>query len=152
DPRPAAKPTDLRPNDAEVIRLLCQDPKRAALWNGDTSAHPSHSEADQSLTNHLAFFCGGDSAAVDSLFRQSGLFRAKWARPARSGQTYGEGTIERAIAGCSSFYSPRPNGHLRLAAHRENAPDCDSAAFDYDQAERMAIQGESDTRENDPAS
>ncbi len=70
--------------------------KFAALWSGDVSGYPSHSEADQALCNLLAFWTRGDAARVDGLFRRSGLWRPKWdAR--RGAQTYGERTIATAV-------------------------------------------------------
>ena len=77
----------------------------SALWNGDISNYPSHSEADQSLCNLLAFWCNKDAARMDRLFRQSGLMRDKWDRR-QSGSTYGNITIENAIAGCKDGYTP----------------------------------------------
>lgn len=73
--------------------------KIQALWNGVTSAYDNdHSSADQALCNHLSFWCNGDAVIVDRMFRSSGLMRPKWDRPARSGETYGQGTISRAVA------------------------------------------------------
>ena len=77
----------------------------SALWNGDISNYPSHSEADQSLCNLLAFWTNKDAARIDSLFRQSGLMRDKWDRR-QSGTTYGAITIDKAIAGCKDGYTP----------------------------------------------
>lgn len=76
-----------------------------SLWNGDISGYPSHSEADQALCNLLAFWTNKDAARVDSLFRQSGLMRDKWNRR-QSGTTYGNITIQKAIAGCAEGYTP----------------------------------------------
>ena len=71
--------------------------KFAALWRGDVSGYPSHSEADQALCNLLAFWTGADATRIDLLFRRSGLWRPKW--DARRGeQTYGQLTIVTAIA------------------------------------------------------
>lgn len=64
----------------------------------------SHSSADLALCNLLAFWTGCDAGRMDSLFRSSALMREKWDAPARAGETYGEGTIRTAIAGCSSTY------------------------------------------------
>jgi primase-polymerase (primpol)-like protein len=72
--------------------------KFAALWRGDTSDYPSHSEADLALCAMLAFWTGGDAARVDGLFRASGLMRPKWDAP-RGGQTYGAETIASALSG-----------------------------------------------------
>ena len=77
----------------------------AALWAGDTSGYPSHSEADLALANHLVFWCDGDPDLMDQLFRQSALYRAKW-DTRRGDRTYGERTIETALAGCQRGYRP----------------------------------------------
>lgn len=77
----------------------------SALWNGNISNYPSHSEADQALSNLLAFWTNKDAARMDKLFRQSGLMRSKWDRR-QSGSTYGRITIENAIAGCKVGYIP----------------------------------------------
>jgi primase-polymerase (primpol)-like protein len=72
--------------------------KFAALWRGDTSNYPSHSEADLALCAMLAFWTRGDAARIDGLFRASGLMRPKWDAP-RGGQTYGADTIASALSG-----------------------------------------------------
>ena len=77
-----------------------------ALWNGDTSGYVSQSEAELALCNLLAFWTGNDAHQIDRLYRFSALYRPdKWDRPARSGETYGEGTIARAIASCTDAYN-----------------------------------------------
>jgi putative DNA primase/helicase len=105
-PAPAAPPNL---DDAELIRRAKAASNGTVferLWNGDTSGHPSPSEADLALCNHLAFWTGNDPTAIDRLFRQSGLFREKWDVVHHSGgQTYGEGTVEKAINGTSETYS-----------------------------------------------
>lgn len=95
-PRPRLT-TDLE-DKALIERIIKsqQGGKFLRLWNGDTSGYPSHSEADLALCRILAFWSGGDGARIDSLFRQSGLMRAKWDRRLRAGYTYGTWTIERA--------------------------------------------------------
>ena len=77
-----------------------------ALWTGDRSAYNDDaSAADLALCNHLAFWTGRDPAQMDRLFRQSALMRAKW-DTRRGDSTYGQRTIDRAIADCSSVYQP----------------------------------------------
>ena len=51
------------------------------LWSGNwRGRYGSQSEADLALCGLLAFWCNGDPTRVDALFRQSGLYRAKWDR------------------------------------------------------------------------
>ncbi|MBR5202548.1 MAG: nucleoside triphosphatase [Clostridia bacterium] len=79
--------------------------KFADLWEGRVPDGKSHSEADMSLASYLAFWCSGDVEQMDRLFRMSGLMRDKWDR-AQSGSTYGEITLNRAVANASAFYKP----------------------------------------------
>ena len=76
-----------------------------ALWRGNTSGYPSHSEADMALCNLLAFWTGGDRQRMDQLFRESGLMRDKWDEQ-RGSQTYGELTVDKAVSGQSDYYEP----------------------------------------------
>ena len=77
-----------------------------ALWDGDISTYPSHSEADVALCNRLAFWTNGDPERTDRLFRQSGLMREeKWDRPT-GGSTYGAITIMNAVNTMTSGYDP----------------------------------------------
>ena len=87
-----------------------------ALWNGDkTPYNGDESAADLALCNHLAFWTGNDAARMDRLFRQSRLYRDhKWDRNARTGETYGAGTIARAIAATKRSEERRVGKECRL--------------------------------------
>ena len=75
------------------------------LWVGDWADYPSHSEADQALCNHLAFWFDRDPGAIDAAFRDSGLMREKWDKKHfGNGRTYGQATIENAIASARETY------------------------------------------------
>lgn len=76
------------------------------LLYGGWCGHNSASSADLALCNYYAAATGKDPVRMDQLFRLSGLMRPKWDRPARSGEIYGEGTIQRAIDGCTFEYDP----------------------------------------------
>src|SRR5829696_5480409 len=68
-------------SDTQVIQkaLAASNGARfSRLWNGDTSGYGSHSEADLALCGMLAFWTGGDATRIDTVFRQSGLYRKKW--------------------------------------------------------------------------
>ena len=68
----------------------------------------------------LAFWTGGDHARVDRLFCQSGLLREKWDDVHYGdGSTYGEKTIERAIANTSEFYDSDTREVSSEASHRK---------------------------------
>lgn len=77
------------------------------LYNGNWEGlYNSQSEADLALCNQLAFWTQKDAQQMDRIFRLSGLYRDKWDK--RRGQfTYGEMTIEKAIAACKEVYEPK---------------------------------------------
>jgi hypothetical protein len=110
--RAAAKEaaTNLPQSDADLLELAYRASNgakiRALYNNGDTSGYPGQSEADLALCSYLAFYTGDDPERLDRLFRGSALMRPKWDRNARTGETYGAGTIRLAIDGCHEFYSP----------------------------------------------
>lgn len=82
--------------------------KFKALWNGDWqgAGYGSQSEADLALCSMLAYWTGRDTARIDNLFRESGLYRGKWDE--RHGpNTYGEATVIKAVERCNNVYSPR---------------------------------------------
>jgi hypothetical protein len=89
-------------DDAEIIRRAGEaknGDKFKALWSG-SHGFASHSEADLALVNYLAFWCGPHPERIDSLFRQSGLFRSKWQR-----DDYRERTLRKALEGRTEFFT-----------------------------------------------
>lgn len=77
-----------------------------SLYNGDTSAYKGdESSADLALCCHFAFYAKKDPVEMDRLFRSSVLMREKWDRKhSGDGRTYGQMTIDKAIAGCTKVY------------------------------------------------
>lgn len=68
--------------------------------------YTSHSEADMALANILAFWCAKDYSQMDSIFRQSNLYRDKWDEK-RKNSTYGEQTLFKAINETNNIYTPK---------------------------------------------
>src|SRR5215211_4151778 len=101
-PVAAAEPVYNGLSDSEVIQkaLAASNGARfSRLWNGDASGYGSPSEADLALCGMLAFWTGGDDSRIDTLFRQSGLYRKKWER-----KDYRNRTITEALSGKTEFY------------------------------------------------
>jgi putative DNA primase/helicase len=101
-PVAASRPVNNGLSDDEVIEkalAAANGTRFSRLWNGDTQEYGSHSEADLALCGMLAFWTGGDDARVDTLFRQSGLYREKWER-----KDYRNKTITEALSGKTEFY------------------------------------------------
>ena len=67
--------------------------------------YSSQSEADMAFANDLAFWTGRDINKMDTIFRQSSLFRPKWDEY-RGEDTYGMITLNKAIRDCKNVYSP----------------------------------------------
>jgi primase-polymerase (primpol)-like protein len=96
-------PADL--DDTEIVRRAGEaknGDKFKALWAGSTNGYASTSEADLALVNRLAFWTGPDPERIDSLFRQSGLFRSKWQR-----DDHRQRTIQKVLANRTEFYKAR---------------------------------------------
>lgn len=72
-------------------------------WEG---IYATQSEADLALCNQLAFWTQRNPVQIDRIFRTSGLYRHKWDEK-RGELTYGQKTVELAIAGCVNVYEPR---------------------------------------------
>ena len=108
-PTPAvAVPAESYLSDEEVIAKAAaakNGEKFRRLWNGDITGYKSQSEADAALVATLAFWCSGDKAQMDRLFRQSGLMREKW-DTLRGADTYGNISIEKAVARMTDYYKP----------------------------------------------
>ena len=73
---------------------------RALFDRGELAAFgQDHSRADLALCSMLAFWCGFDALRIERLFRRSALFREKWdERHRRSGETYGQMTVAKALS------------------------------------------------------
>lgn len=100
--------------DQDLIRKMSRAANGArfrALWEGDATGFHSRSEAHLALCNILAFWTGNDAEQMDRLFRQSAFYSDyadKWDKRHRAdGRTYGQATIDKAIAQQQTFYSPR---------------------------------------------
>ncbi len=97
---------DLSDNDLlDKARAAKNGSKFISLYdhgeNGD-----DHSAADMALCGILAYWTGRDAGRLDRLFRASALMRPKWdEKRYADGRTYGQGTIQRAIAGCDTVYT-----------------------------------------------
>lgn len=95
------------------------------LFKGDISGYESHSQADQAFCNLLAFYSGCDENLMDATFRESGLIRKKWDEKHKGNQTYGEMTIETAIASCTEVYNPQKyaNAHNNNKTNSADLPN-----------------------------
>lgn len=121
--KPATPPPAVKENRSvdEVIALIRKSKqvhKFDALLRGDTTGYGSNSEADIALCAVIAFWTQ-DANIIDAIFRQSQLYRYKWDEKHRAdGATYGQMTIEKALAGQTQTYKPHPKKRRRRQKRR----------------------------------
>ncbi|MEJ7570040.1 MAG: hypothetical protein WKF41_17465 [Gaiellaceae bacterium] len=138
-PQPAQAPANplrdvpLAIDDEELLeraRTARNGEKFQALWAGQWEGrYGSQSEADSALCGLLGFWTGRDPSRVDSLFRRSGLMRAKW--DSRRGEsTYGAQTIERSLSLLSAVYDPSSReGAERTRASKSDVSEAEKTGF-----------------------
>ena len=104
-------------SDNEVIQKAERSPsgkKFIDLWNGTwepyTGTSGSQSSADLSFLNLLAYWTGKDSVQMNRIFIASGLYREE------KGSSYLELSIQKAIDGCETVYSPPPKVTVETSA------------------------------------
>jgi len=105
---PASDVSKLQVNEIiQLIRSSRQKDKFERLYEGNTVGYSSPSEADLALCTILSFWTKKNPGLIDSIFRQSGLYRPKWDEKHYSdGRTYGQETITRATELCTEVYNP----------------------------------------------
>jgi putative DNA primase/helicase len=110
------------PHDDEIIQRALNannGDKFKRLFGGDTSEYGhDDSSADLALCNLIAFWTGPEPAAIDRLFRQSGLYRDKWER-----EDYRTETINRALESRTEFYKWNGNGQAKSRKAKTPRPE-----------------------------
>ena len=117
------QPTDLDLSDSELINKAMSAKNGhifRALWNGDISGYPSHSEADLALCNLLAYWTNGNAYRMDVLFRQSALYRPKW-NERHGADTYGNMTINKALSDFTPYKRTAPGAATPGAVKNNNS-------------------------------
>lgn len=92
--------------------------KIKALMEGDISEYSSSSEADLALMGHLAFWFNRDAPTMDTVFRESSLYRKKYER-----DDYAKRTICKAINNTKSVYQPSLKKHAEEKGEYIPNPD-----------------------------
>lgn len=128
-----------RLTDEQLFRRIAGSRDGAAfqrLYRGDWQAdYASQSEADFALCQKLAFWTGKDLARMDSLFRGSGLMRAKW-DGRRGAHTYGQLTLARAADACRQTYRT-PRAEAAAYAPQQPEPPARYSLDDTGNADRL---------------
>lgn len=129
--KPAASHPAITPAPCSDILTHARNAKNGATFSalydqGDLSRYNGdQSAADAALCQMLAFWTQRDATEMDRLFRQSALMREKWdVRHSADGRTYGQMTVDHAIAHCTEVYNPPPPVSMASAPEpeRESQP------------------------------
>lgn len=141
-PITAPRATSIALTDIQIVTRAigaANGEKFRALWDGNDGAYGSRSEADAALCALLAFWTGPEPARIDTLFRQSGLYREKWDRA-----DYRDGTIAKALEGKTEYFAAGAGETVRRsgAPHDEAASDEDIATSAPAPETSEAKQGE----------
>lgn len=97
-------------------------------WEG---AYSSQSNADLALCSFLAFWTNKDQSQMDRIFRKSRLYREKWDEK-HGEHTYGEITIQKAIATCQNTYNPITQGSPNTIAYNPETGEYYTPKKTYD--------------------
>lgn len=110
-------------DDVEVMKLMEKsknaDKLSKLMSGGWRDLFESQSEADLSLLNALAFYTQKNIVQMDRIFRDSDLMRPKWDE-LRGAKTYGQISIEKAIADCKNIYDPKFNNSYEIQLNEES--------------------------------
>lgn len=110
-------------DDVEVMKLMEKsknaDKLSKLMSGGWREIFESQSEADLSLLNALAFYTQKNIVQMDRIFRDSDLMRPKWDE-LRGAKTYGQISIEKAIADCKNVYDPKFNNSYEIQLNEES--------------------------------
>lgn len=119
-------PNEVTPSnldDVEVMKLMEKsknaDKLSKLMSGGWREIFESQSEADLSLLNALAFYTQKNIVQMDRIFRDSDLMRPKWDE-LRGAKTYGQISIEKAIADCKNIYDPKFNNSYEIQLNEES--------------------------------
>ena len=123
DPKPERKnsanikPSSAKFDDADIKKLLNKainaknGDKFSALYNNEAISDDVSAD-DMSFALMLAFWTQKNAKEMDAIFRQSKRMRDKWDEiHSVDGQTYGEMTIENAIANTDEVYHENANNY-----------------------------------------
>jgi putative DNA primase/helicase len=123
-------------HEDELIRIAYNSKNgmrfKLFMEGGWEQFYNSQSEADMAFANDLAFWTNRDFYKMDSIFRNSSLYREKWDEK-RSNSTYGADTLNKAIAECANVFSPQERDEeFNLYILDENTKSIERKFYSYD--------------------
>ncbi|HSH52083.1 MAG TPA: phage/plasmid primase, P4 family [Bacteroidales bacterium] len=101
------------------------------MGGGWEQFYTSQSEADMAFANDLAFWTNRDYEKMDSIFRESSLYRDKWDRKTGD-STYGQLTLNKAIQECSNVFNPQTDDDFNLYVLEDSTKKVEKKYYSYD--------------------
>ncbi len=123
-------------SDSEIIRIAENSRNgirfKLFMQGGWEQFYSSQSEADMAFCNDLAFWTNRDYHKMDSIFRQSSLYREKWDEK-RGEYTYSYMTLTKAINDCTNVFNPQPNDDdFNLYVLEDSTKEIERKFYSYD--------------------
>lgn len=123
-------------SEEDIIRIASNSKNgirfRLFMNGGWEQFYDSWSEADMAFANDLAFWTNRDYHKMDSIFRKSSLYREKWDSK-RGDTTYGEMTLNKAIAECINVFNPQPSDDdFNLYVLEDSTKKIEKKYYSYD--------------------
>ncbi|MBS5816072.1 MAG: DNA primase [Enterococcus casseliflavus] len=105
-------------SESEIVQKAYESKQGAKfkvfMEGGWEAFYDSQSEADIAFANMLAFWTGRDYEKMDSIFRDSSLFRQKYDERRPPNSTYGGNLLNKAIHECENTYTPSQSHGFRI--------------------------------------
>lgn len=102
------------------------------MGGGWDQFYSSQSEADMAFVNDLAFWTNRDYKKMDTILRESSLYRDKWDMK-RGDHTYGDITLNKAIQDCNNVFNPQSgNDDFNLYVDEFDTEKIEKKYYSYD--------------------
>lgn len=105
-------------SESEIVQKAYESKQGAKfkvfMDGGWEAFYDSQSEADIAFANMLAFWTGRDFEKMDSIFRDSSLFRQKFDERRPPNSTYGGNLLNKAIHECENTYTPSQSHGFKI--------------------------------------
>lgn len=129
-----SKGNDLSKDDVIRIASNSKNGMRFKLFmdGGWEQFYDSQSEADMAFANDLAFWTNRNFSLMDTIFRESSLYREKYERKTGD-STYGSITLNKAISECTNVFNPQPqDSEFNLYVLDDSTKKVEKKFYSYD--------------------
>ena len=125
---PTQQHTPLNLDDKAIVDLIISSAARGTsgaitfcnLHNNGSPDGKDYSGNELAYFNSLAFYTGNNAAQMDRIYRSGAMMRDKWNR-----EDYRQRTLDKAMAGCTTFYNSKHNQSVTFISDVDFNDDSD---------------------------